>query len=157
MVATSPMPTFPTRWTIPRSWVAEGARTWASQGDAVALPAQSPSGGAPAWAGTDSSMLTHGWALEHQMFICGSSQDGSSSVTAISHSHPGVTATSATTGEPHRGQNLRVTGWPLPPKCSKADRPGPSNRRLPFGRTTRTEKAELVCRGLCALLHHPKG
>jgi hypothetical protein len=110
-----------------------------------APPAQPPSGGAPSNAGMASSMLTQGWALAHQMFIWGSSQDGSSSVPAISQSHSGVTATSAKTGEPHLGQNLRVTGCPLPPKCSKPTRSGPSICRLPFGRTTRTENAELVC------------
>ncbi|HEV2093001.1 MAG TPA: hypothetical protein VGR18_07530 [Rubrobacter sp.] len=83
-----------------------------------------------------SSVLTQGWALAHQMFICGLTQDVSSSVPAISQSHSGVTATSAKTGEPQRGQNLRTTGCPLPPRCSKADSSRPSVRRTPLGRTT---------------------
>src|SRR5215210_6574122 len=109
------------------------------------LPAQSPCGGFPAYAGMESSMLTHGWALSHHRFICGLNHDGSSNVPALSHSRSGVATTSLTIAEPHLGQNLRKTGSPLSPTSSKAARASPSIRRLPFGRTTKIEKAELVC------------
>src|SRR3712207_4731975 len=93
-----------------------------------------------------SSMFTHGWALEHHMFICGLSQEGSSNVPALSHSRAGVAARSLSMAEPHLGQNLRMTGSPVSwPTVSKAARACPSVRRLPFGRATSTEKAELVC------------
>src|SRR5919107_3278778 len=91
------------------------------------------------------SMFTHGWALSHHMFICGLNHDGSSKVPALSHFRFGVATTSLTMAEPHLGQNLRKTGNPLSPTSSKAARASPSILRLPFGRTTKIEKAELVC------------
>src|SRR5215211_82295 len=90
-------------------------------------------------------MLTHGWALSHQMFICGLNHDGSSNVPAFSHSTSGVAITSLTMAEPHLGQNLRKTGSPLSPTSSKVAKGSPSIRRLPLGRMTKLENAELVC------------
>src|ERR687890_1497967 len=92
-----------------------------------------------------SSMLTHGWALSHHMFICGLNHDGSSNVPALNDSTSGVAITSLTMAEPHLGQNLRKTGSPLSPTSSKAAKGSPSIFRLPLGRTTKMEKAELVC------------
>ena len=46
-----------------------------------------------------SSMLAQGLALEHQMFICGLSQAGSSSVPAFSQSRSGVAASSLMMGD----------------------------------------------------------
>src|SRR5829696_7103324 len=100
-----------------------------------------------------SSMLTHGWALSHHMFICGLNHDGSSNVPALSHSRSGVATTSLTMAEPHLGQNLRKTGSPLSPTSSEAAKGPPSIRRLPFGRTTKIEKAELVCFWQCRQWH----
>src|ERR687889_2444561 len=90
-------------------------------------------------------MLTHGWALSHHMCICGLNHDGSSNVPALSHSTSGVATTSLTMAEPHLGQNLRKTGNPLSPTSSKAARASPSILRLLLGRTTKIEKAVLVC------------
>ena len=63
-------------------------------------------------------MLTHGWAEARQMCICGSNHDGPSHVPALIHSRSGVAETWETMGEPHLGQNLLVTGWPLSPTPS---------------------------------------
>src|SRR5215204_5625820 len=100
-----------------------------------------------------SSMLTHGWALSHHMFICGLNHDGSSNVPALSHSTSGVAITSLTMAEPHLGQNLRKTGSPLSPTSSKAAKGSPSIRRLPLGRMIKIEKAELVCFCQCWQWH----
>src|SRR5215213_7822519 len=78
------------------------------------------------------SMLTHGWALSHHMFICGLNHDGSSNVPALSHSTSGVATTSLTMADPHLGQNLRKTGNPLSPTSSKAAKASPSIFRLPL-------------------------
>src|SRR5919107_6136668 len=98
-------------------------------------------------------MLTHGWELSHHMCICGLNHDGSSNVPAFSHSTSGVATTSLTMAEPHLGQNLRKTGSPLWPTSSKEAKGSPSILRLPFGRTTKMEKAELVCFWQCWQWH----
>ena len=57
--------------------------------------------------------VSHGCALSQNISIVGLSQDVSSNVPALMMLRPGKAGATEIIGEPHSGQKMRFTGWPL--------------------------------------------